>query len=100
MNLVAAPGWQQYVASLYFVTYTLTTVGYGDITPVTPAEQIVATCIMLVGIVFFGLVISSSQYALLCDFDSCLKLCRMAFGLMPHLLVEFLRERVRAVLSL
>eukprot|EP00884_Botryococcus_braunii_P020699 jgi/Botrbrau1/7312/Bobra.247_3s0007.1 len=61
MSLVEAPKWQQYIASLYFVTTTLTTVGYGDITPVTPAEQIVAICIMLVGIVFFGFAIGSSQ---------------------------------------
>lgn len=61
MSLVEAPRWQQYVASVYFVTLTLTTVGYGDITPVTPAEQIVTICIMLIGIVFFGFAISSSQ---------------------------------------
>jgi Ion channel len=55
------PYWQQYIASLHFVTVTVTTIGYGDVSPNTPLEQIVSIFMMLIGVVFFGIVITSSQ---------------------------------------
>lgn len=38
----------QYIESYYFNTVTMVTVGYGDIYPVTPAEQVVSIVIMIV----------------------------------------------------
>merc|ERR1719183_1524542 len=38
--------WKLYVASLYFVTYTITSVGYGDIGPKNIIERVV--CIVMI----------------------------------------------------
>lgn len=42
-------GVTQYLSSLYFVVTTLATVGYGDISPSTNAERVVAIIIMIIG---------------------------------------------------
>ncbi|MFD0978260.1 ion channel [Tropicimonas aquimaris] len=42
-----------YVDSLYYTVTTLTTTGYGDITPNTPVEKIAAVAIMVVGVSLF-----------------------------------------------
>ena len=39
-------------------------VGYGDITPVNALEEMICIALMLIGVIFFGFVISSSQCAL------------------------------------
>ena len=39
--------------SIYWAIVTLTTVGYGDITPITPFGQFLATIIMVMG---FGVI--------------------------------------------
>ncbi|KAL4442414.1 hypothetical protein ABPG77_004998 [Micractinium sp. CCAP 211/92] len=44
----------QWAACIYFATTTMTTVGYGDITPQTPAEQLVAVCYMATAVFYFG----------------------------------------------
>ncbi|KAL4447902.1 hypothetical protein ABPG75_005121 [Micractinium tetrahymenae] len=44
----------QWAASIYFAMTTMTTVGYGDITPQTPAEQLVAVCFMATAVFYFG----------------------------------------------
>jgi hypothetical protein len=41
-------GLLQYVASIYFTTTFATGTGFGDIVPITPAEQIFVTCLLLV----------------------------------------------------
>jgi len=48
-----------YVASLYWAFTTMTTVGYGDITPVNRNERIAAIAIMIVGATLFGYVIGN-----------------------------------------
>ena len=48
-----------YVASLYFAMYTITSVGFGDITPVTDAERVVCILVMLLAGVLWGLVIAT-----------------------------------------
>jgi hypothetical protein len=40
-----------YVASLYFATVTVLTIGYGDIFPTTPLERIYAMIMMLIGVI-------------------------------------------------
>jgi hypothetical protein len=49
----------QYVASLYWACTTMTTVGYGDITPTNMPERIYAICAMFFGATMFGYVIGS-----------------------------------------
>ena len=39
-----------WVAAVYFATTTVSTVGYGDITPVTVAEQLMTVAFMVVGV--------------------------------------------------
>ena len=46
-----------YIASLYWTVTTVTTVGYGDITPTAPAERVYAIICMVVGTGVFGYVI-------------------------------------------
>lgn len=49
----------QYIRSLYWTVTTLTTVGYGDITPGTDAEYLFASGVMLVGASVYAYVIAS-----------------------------------------
>ena len=52
------PG-EQYIASMYFTYTTLTTVGYGDITPGTNFEIVLTLLWMLFGVAFFSFTIGS-----------------------------------------
>ncbi len=45
--------------SFYFTFVTLTTVGYGDVVPVTTEGQVVSLSIIALGLLFFGVVIGS-----------------------------------------
>jgi len=53
-GLVDAGTGRQYLAAVYWSTTTLTTVGYGDITPTNAAEEAAAMFVMFVGVIFFG----------------------------------------------
>lgn len=46
-------GLEAYVDALYFTVTTLTTTGYGDITPTTLGGKLVSICIMIVGVSLF-----------------------------------------------
>ena len=46
-----------YLRSMYWVITTLTTVGYGDITPSTDVTRIFTMLIMLLGVAFYGVII-------------------------------------------
>ena len=48
-----------YLVSLYWSVMTITTIGYGDVTPVTEAEQLVTCVCMLLGAFHFGYVIGT-----------------------------------------
>jgi hypothetical protein len=45
---------KKYILSLYLTTQTLTTVGYGDITPTNSTERIAYVIVMAFGVVIFG----------------------------------------------
>jgi len=60
-NISADDPVRVWVAAFHFVTATVSTVGYGDIAPVSAAEELVAAFIMLTGLVVFGFIISGSQ---------------------------------------
>jgi voltage-gated potassium channel len=51
MYLVEGPkhGFTSIPVSIYWAVVTLTTVGYGDITPLTPLGKVLASCVMLMG---------------------------------------------------
>jgi len=46
--------WREYLYALYWSVTSLTTVGYGDITPNTTLELVIAVLAMIVGISFYG----------------------------------------------
>lgn len=48
-----------YIRSLYWAVTTLSTVGYGDVTPKSNAEILYATLIMGLGVVMYGYVIGN-----------------------------------------
>ena len=48
-----------YVASVYWSITTMTTVGYGDITPASTHERLYACLAMLLGATLFGYVIGN-----------------------------------------
>lgn len=52
---------RQWVAGVYFAVMLITTTGLGDIKPCTPAEEILGSAQMLLGVFLFGLIISTSQ---------------------------------------
>ena len=49
----------KYITSLYWVIETLTTVGYGETTPITNAQHIYAMIIMLAGVGVYGFIIGN-----------------------------------------
>eukprot|EP00441_Pelagodinium_beii_P037253 CAMPEP_0197645090 /NCGR_PEP_ID=MMETSP1338-20131121/17851_1 /TAXON_ID=43686 ORGANISM="Pelagodinium beii, Strain RCC1491" /NCGR_SAMPLE_ID=MMETSP1338 /ASSEMBLY_ACC=CAM_ASM_000754 /LENGTH=1465 /DNA_ID=CAMNT_0043218587 /DNA_START=123 /DNA_END=4516 /DNA_ORIENTATION=+ len=50
---------QKYVAALYWVFTTMTTVGYGDIFPMNNLERAFAVCVMIFGATVFGYIVGS-----------------------------------------
>ena len=54
--------------SLWWAVTTVTTVGYGDVYPVTAAGQVIATVVMLAGIALFG-VLSANLASVLLEGD-------------------------------
>ena len=50
---------EEYVAALYWVVQTMTTVGYGDVEPANQLERIIATMVMAVSAMFWGYIVAS-----------------------------------------
>jgi hypothetical protein len=50
---------EQYIRSLYWTITTMTTVGYGDITPSRPVEYVFSCLVMLLGASLFAFIIGS-----------------------------------------
>jgi voltage-gated potassium channel len=51
--------WTTYLRAWYYCTTTLTTIGYGDITPETNAETVYAIVIMIFGVAMYSYVIAN-----------------------------------------
>lgn len=58
LKQIAEQGVHPYFISLYWLVTTITTVGYGDITPLTMQGKIIALFIMVLGVVSLSLIIS------------------------------------------
>jgi len=58
-GIVGAQPVDQYVRSLYWTITTMTTVGFGDITPARTVEYVVAMVVMLMGASLYAFVIGS-----------------------------------------
>lgn len=41
--------------TIWWAIVTLTTIGYGDVTPITPLGKLLAACVMIIGIGIFAL---------------------------------------------
>jgi len=61
---VHAGVWVQYLYSIYWALTTLTTVGYGDITPTNDLERVYALISLLIGALVFGSLLSALGDAL------------------------------------
>jgi Cyclic nucleotide-binding domain/Ion channel len=53
------PGMTQYLHALYWCVTTLTTVGYGDVTPTTDAQKVYTMVVMVLGVGVYGYVIGN-----------------------------------------
>lgn len=50
---------EQYLAGLYFIVTTISTVGYGDISSQSPWEQLFCLPLLVVGVIAYSVAISS-----------------------------------------
>lgn len=57
-----------YVTSLYWSTTTMTTVGYGDITPYNDIDKLLAITAMIVGILLYGYILGAIAATLTSSF--------------------------------
>jgi len=62
-------GWTQFDA-LYWAFITATTVGYGDIRPITPASKVLSIFIALIGMIFTGIMVALAIHAATISFSS------------------------------
>jgi hypothetical protein len=60
---------QTYFISLFFVTQTFTTVGYGDVSPANTPERFFCVCLMLIGVFTFSFA-SGSLASIMQNYDS------------------------------
>ena len=68
-HYIDASNFELYIASFYWVTSTVVTVGYGDIYAVNTNERIMSIVLMFVGVIFYSFTIGSLS-SLLSEFDA------------------------------
>ncbi|GAX80758.1 hypothetical protein CEUSTIGMA_g8193.t1 [Chlamydomonas eustigma] len=62
-DFTVAPPAEQWYCGVYWIITTSTTTGYGDITPQSIPEQVFANIYMILGLVFFGLLVGTISNA-------------------------------------
>lgn len=53
--------WSQYMSSVYFVITSFSSIGYGDIVPLTQNEYLFILFMQMVGIGFYGYMLGTIQ---------------------------------------
>ena len=66
---IDSPAYELYITSFYFTVTTLVTVGYGDITAVSPQEKIMCIVMMILGVLTFSFV-TGSLSSIITSYDS------------------------------
>jgi voltage-gated potassium channel len=64
MRIVDSKDYPTYGKAVWFATQTVTTVGYGDVTPVTNAGRFVAAILMILGFAFLSVITGTLASAL------------------------------------
>lgn len=77
-----------YATGFYWTITTITTVGYGDISGVTPSEKIFCTIIMFLGVSSFSYV-SGSMTSLLSNYDTQNSALRERMMILDRIMKEF-----------
>lgn len=72
-NVHEASAGEQYMAALYWSSMTVTTIGYGDVSPKTTGERIVAVICMFVGGAIYAYIIGKCHHipCICANFHSC-----------------------------
>ena len=65
LNLLDKPRFTQYLSAISWAISTATTVGYGEITPVTELEVLICVCWMVVGVGFYSYTVGSLSSVLM-----------------------------------
>lgn len=71
------PGPVIYLAAAYWSLTAITTIGFGDITPITNAERGVMLLVEILGVLFFGILLGSITSLLQVCFVLCNTVCRV-----------------------
>jgi voltage-gated potassium channel len=87
-SLETAPAGTQYVRSLYWTVVTMTTVGYGDITPARNVEYVFAILVILAGASLYAYIIGNIA-SLLSNLDA----AKVAFWNRADAVNQYLRSR-------
>ena len=65
------PGPDIYLAAAYWSLTAITTIGFGDITPISNAERAVMLLVEVLGVLFFGILLGSITSLLQVTADLC-----------------------------
>ena len=60
---------QTYMIALYFVSTTVTTVGYGDINPINDIERVLCIILLFIGVMTFSFA-SGSLSSIITNYDN------------------------------
>lgn len=91
--------WKMYLTCLYFTCYTITSVGYGDITPVNIVETVIATMVIVTSGVSWAVVLGQVS-GIVANLNSDEQSFRSTMDELTHMcddrvMPNFMRHRVR-----